>query len=177
MTEQADTTAHVLGDERIGAEARAAAHDHLDVRLWLRLLACSNQIEQEIRTRLRAHFGTTLPRFDYLAQLDRFPGGLRMSSLSRYLMVTGGNVTGLTDQLVAEGLVDRVPDPDDGRATLVRITGAGRNRFREMATEHEKWLIEIFDGFGRDAEQALYELLGQLRIHVAHHLDGPGGIE
>ncbi|MBF6331134.1 MarR family winged helix-turn-helix transcriptional regulator [Nocardia transvalensis] len=177
MANRAETTAHVLGDERIGVEARAAAHDHLDVRLWLRLLACSNQIEQEIRTRLRTHFATTLARFDYLAQLDRFPDGLRMSSLSRYLMVTGGNVTGLTDQLVAEGLVARVPDPDDGRAIRVRITDSGRTRFREMADEHERWLTEMFDGFGRDAEQTLYDLLGRLRIHLAHTIDRPGSIE
>ena len=90
----------VLDDNSIGMEARAHAADHLDTRIWLRLLACSAQIEQEIRTRLRLRFGTgtTLPRFDYLAQLDRHPDGLRMSALSRYLMVTGGTVT----QVVAD---------------------------------------------------------------------------
>jgi DNA-binding MarR family transcriptional regulator len=157
----------VLGDERIGVEARAVSGDHLDVRLWLRLLATTNQIEQEIRTRLRVRFGTTLPRFDYLAQLERHPDGLRMSALSRYLMVSGGNVTGLTDQLVAEGWVDRLADPIDGRATLVRLTEEGRTRFKEMAAEHETWLAEMFNGFGRDSEQALYQLLGRLRLHLA----------
>lgn len=93
-----------LGDARIGMEARAHVDDHMDVKIWLRLLACSTQIEQQIRQRLRARFNTTLPRFDYLAQLERHPDGLRMSVLSRYLMVTGGNVTGLTDQLEKEGL-------------------------------------------------------------------------
>lgn len=157
----------VLDDERIGLEARAVSDDHLDIRLWLRLLACSNQIEQEIRTRLRVRFGTTLPRFDYLAQLDRHPDGLRMSALSRYLMVSGGNVTGLTDQLVAEGWVDRLPDPVDKRATLVRLTALGRERFIEMAAEHEGWLIEMFGGFGRQSEQQLFDLLGRLRVHLA----------
>lgn len=162
-----DKVVHVLDDQRIGLEARAVSGDHLDVRLWLRLLACSNEIEQEIRTRLRVRFGTTLPRFDYLAQLDRHPHGLRMSALSRYLMVSGGNVTGLTDQLVAEGWVDRVPDPDDKRATLVRLTEEGRARFREMAAVHEGWLTEMFDGFGRADEQALFDALGRLRVHLA----------
>ena len=96
---------HVLGDESIGREARVQVGDHGAVKLWLRLLACSTQIEQEVRSRLRQRFATTLPRFDYLAQLERHPEGLRMNALSRYLMVTGGNVTGLTDQLVAEGHV------------------------------------------------------------------------
>ncbi|ASF06960.1 MarR family winged helix-turn-helix transcriptional regulator [Nocardia brasiliensis] len=166
MTAQRDA-GPVLGDERIGMEARAASGDHLDVRLWLRLLATTNEIEQEIRTRLRLRFATSLPRFDYLAQLDRHHDGLRMSALSRYLMVTGGNVTGLTDQLVAEGWVDRIPDPVDKRATLVRLTRLGRTRFEEMAAEHEGWLTEMFAGFGRANEQALFDLLGKLRIHLA----------
>ncbi len=156
-----------LAEHHIGVEARAGSEDHLDVRLWLRLLACTNQIEQEIRTRLRVRFGTTLPRFDYLAQLNRHPDGLRMSALSRYLMVSGGNVTGLTDQLVTEGWVDRVPDPDDKRATLVRLTSRGRTRFAEMAAEHERWLTDLFGEFGHRDERQLFDLLGQLRVHLA----------
>lgn len=164
----AERNAHVLDDDRIGLEARAGSGDHLDIRLWLRLLASSNQIEQQVRTRLRVRFGTTLPRFDYLAQLERHPDGLRMSALSRYLMVSGGNVTGLTDQLVSEGWVARVPDPGDKRATLLRLTPLGRIQFAEMAAEHERWLIEMFNGFDRDQLQVLFDLLGRLRFHLAH---------
>jgi DNA-binding MarR family transcriptional regulator len=165
MSEAADVV-RFLPDERLGFEARAAASDHLDVRLWLRLLACTNQIQQEIRSRLRLRFGTSLARFDYLAQLERHPEGLRMSALSRYLMVSGGNVTGLTDQLVADGWVDRAPDPTDKRATLLRLTERGRSRFEEMAAAHEGWLIEMFGGFGREEEKLLFDLLGRFRVHV-----------
>jgi len=156
-----------LDEQRIGLEARAASDDHSAVKLWLRLLACSTQIEQEIRSRLRQRFATTLPRFDYLAQLERHPEGLRMNALSRYLMVTGGNVTGLTDQMVAEGLVERLPDPEDRRSLIVRLTPAGRTRFLEMAAEHEAWLVELFEGFDRDVKASLYAALGQLRLHLA----------
>ena len=159
---------HVLGDEAIGREARAQSSDHSAVRLWLRLLSCSTQIEQLIRSRLRQRFGTTLPRFDYLAQLERHPEGLRMNALSRYLMVTGGNVTGLTDQLVAEGHVERAPDPLDRRSLIVRLTPAGREQFLKMATAHEAWLVEMFEGFEAAHKDALYELLGRLRVHLAH---------
>ncbi|NML17283.1 MarR family winged helix-turn-helix transcriptional regulator [Azohydromonas caseinilytica] len=157
-----------LGEEGIGREARAVPDDHSAVRLWLRLLSCSTQIEQEIRLRLRQRFGTTLPRFDYLAQLERHPEGLRMSALSRYLMVTGGNVTGLTDQLVADGHVERVPDPQDRRSLIVRLTPAGREHFLAMAAEHEGWLAEMFGGFEPAHRDTLYELLGRLRVHLAH---------
>ncbi|MBX3620436.1 MAG: MarR family transcriptional regulator [Rhizobacter sp.] len=150
-------------DSRIGYEGRAADDDHLDTRVWLRLLACTTQIEQEIRTRLRKRFGTTLPRFDYLAQLDRHPQGLRMNTLSSYMMVSGGNVTGLTDQLVADGWVERSDDPDDGRSFRVRLTRLGRSRFAAMAREHEAWLAELFKGLGLAHKEALYAELGRLR--------------
>jgi DNA-binding MarR family transcriptional regulator len=155
-----------LGDEHIGLEARAQADDHLDTKIWLRLLACSTQIEQQIRQQLRTRFGTTLPRFDYLAQLDRYPEGLRMNVLSRYLMVTGGNVTGLTDQLVKEGLVERIDDPEDRRSWRVCLTDKGRTDFAAMAAEHEKWLIAMFQDLPAASKEALYEHLGRLRVHL-----------
>jgi DNA-binding MarR family transcriptional regulator len=163
----AAVTAYALGDEHIGLEARAQVGDHLDTKVWLRLLACSTQIEQKIRQRLRTRFGTTLPRFDYLAQLDRHPQGLRMNVLSRYLMVTGGNVTGLTDQLVREGLVDRADDPEDRRSWLVHLTAKGKREFAAMAAEHEQWLAEMFGGISTNDKQALYGQLGRLRVHLA----------
>ena len=158
---------HRLGENDIGREARTKSTDHGAVKLWLRLLSCSTQIEQEIRTRLRQRFDTTLPRFDYLAQLERHPEGLRMNALSRYLMVTGGNVTGLTDQLVAEGWVQRVADRFDRRSMIVKLTAAGRRQFLLMAEAHEAWLVELFDGFGTVQRDVLFELLGQFRIHLA----------
>lgn len=155
----------------LGLEARAQADDHLDTRLWLRLLACSTDIEQQIRQRLRQTFGTTLPRFDYLAQLERHPQGLRMSSLSEQLMVTGGNVTGLTDQLEAEGLVERLEDPEDRRAWRVRLTARGRRRFAEMAGAHEAWLAELFAGMTGSDKQHLHRLLGLLRQRLHHNTE------
>lgn len=156
-----------LGDKAIGREARSVVGDHSAVRLWLRLLSCSTQIEREIRARLRQKFDTTLPRFDYLAQLERHPDGLRMNALSSYLMVTGGNVTGLTDQLVAEGLVARTHDAEDRRALIVKLTSAGRKQFLHMAQAHEAWLVEMLDGFDAEHKDALYETLGRLRVHLA----------
>ncbi|MFN4115064.1 MAG: MarR family winged helix-turn-helix transcriptional regulator [Inhella sp.] len=168
---KAQTLRRALGDEAIGQEARAQAGDHGALKLWLRLLSCSTQIEQQVRGRLRERFATTLPRFDYLAQLERFPEGLRMKALSRYLMVSGGNVTLLTDQLEAEGFVERLADPEDRRSWMLRLTPAGRRAFETMAAEHEAWLRELIGGFGPTAQ--LYELLGQLRLHLAQGKENP----
>ena len=160
-----------LSDARIGLEARAQADDHLLLRLWLRLLACSTQIETEVRQRLRARFGITLSRFDYLAQLHRHPDGMRMNALSRYLMVTGGNVTGLTDELEKEGLVQREPSSTDRRAVLLRLTPAGRAAFEQMASAHEAWIIELMGGLRAADRKALHALLGTLRVTMARRQD------
>ncbi len=150
----------------LGREAGVSSEDHQAIRLWLRLLSCSTQIEQSIRALLRSQFGTTLPRFDYMAQLNRFPEGLRMTSLSSHLMVTGANVTGLTDQLVSEGWVERAPDPSDGRALIVRMTPAGRAWFDRMAIEHERWVVELLGGLGARDMKQLHQLLGKLRENM-----------
>ena len=154
-----------LPPDNLGREAGLAQDTHQAIRLWLRLLTCSTQIEQIIRSNLRTQFGTTLPRFDYLAQLSRFPKGLRMKTLSEYLMVTGGNVTGLTDQLVAEGWVERIADKEDRRSMIVRMTREGKKQFAEMARAHEAWLEQLLDPLGGPKSHELYEQLGHLR-HV-----------
>ena len=157
----------LLGEASIGHEARAASGDHLALKVWLRLLACNTQIETEIRKRLRSRYGMTLPRFDYLAQLYRHPAGLRMNALSRYLMVTGGNVTGLTDELAKDGLVVREDDPSDRRSFRVNLTATGRRAFERIAAEHEAWVVELFAGVAVADQKILYEQLGQLRVQLA----------
>ena len=117
-------------------EARGHSEHPEALRLWLRMLTCTQLVEKQVRTQLREQFDTTLPRFDLMAQLERSPEGLKMNELSRRMMVTGGNVTGITDQLVTEGLVERVDVEGDRRAYRVRLTSRGRKLFDEMATEH-----------------------------------------
>jgi DNA-binding MarR family transcriptional regulator len=156
-----------LSEQAIGLEARVEDEHHLALKLWLRLLATSTQIEIAIRGRLRERFGISLARFDYLAQLHRHADGLRMNLLTKNLMVTGGSVTGLTDELEKEGLVSRDADPDDRRSVRVRLTAAGRRTFERMAEEHEGWVIELLGVLGSTQKQDLYDQLGRLRLHLA----------
>ncbi|HKX40395.1 MAG TPA: MarR family transcriptional regulator [Burkholderiaceae bacterium] len=151
----------------LGHEARIQKSDHAALKLWLRMLSCTTQIEDEIRKRLRVRFGISLSRFDYLAQLHRHRDGLKMRDLSRYLMVTGGNVTGLTDDLERDGLVIRESSPNDRRAWIVRLTPEGRRSFEAMAKEHERWVVELFGRLDARAVQQLHERLGELRLQVA----------
>ena len=165
--------ARLPDEQSIGKEARIEDANHQSLKLWLRLLACTTQIEIEIRRRLRERFAVSLPRFDYLAQLHRHPAGLRMNTLSRYLMVSGGNVTGLTDELVKEGFVVRDDDPDDGRSFRVRLTDPGRSAFERMAREHEGWVVELFGGLDAAHKLALYEDHGRLRVQLAARKEPP----
>ena len=127
----------------------AAPSEHPEaLRLWLRLLTCTQLIEKQVRSHLRAQFDTTLPRFDLMAQLERAPDGMKMKELSRRMMVTSGNITGITDQLVAEGLVERMDVEGDRRAYLVRLTPQGREQFNTMARQHEQWIVEAFASLG-----------------------------
>src|SRR5262249_40149160 len=108
-------------------EPESRSHDDHDaLRLWLRLFTCTMLIEGRVRAGLRERFATTLPRFDLMSQLERAPEGLKMGELSRRMMVTGGNVTGITTALVAEGLIERRAIPGDRRAQLVRLTAEGK---------------------------------------------------
>lgn len=147
-------------------ETAATRDDKLELRLWLRLLTCSSLIEQNVRTALRERFDTTLPRFDLLAQLDRAPDGLTMSELSARMMVSNGNITGLTDRLVEEGLVKRTPSVRDRRSSHVSLTPAGKKAFDAMTPEHEGWIDAMMAGLNRQDMQQLFQLLGKLKQSV-----------
>jgi DNA-binding MarR family transcriptional regulator len=144
----------------------AAERCKAELRLWLRLLSCTNMIETAVRTRLRETFEVTLPQFDLLAALEREPDGLTMGELSRRLMVSNGNVTGITERLVAEGLVAREPSPSDRRAFVVKLTPAGRRAFLAMAMVHEGWIADFFDDLPGEDIEALMGLLGKVKQAV-----------
>jgi len=147
-------------------ESRTTEADHLAIRLWLRMLACTNLVERRVGAQLREAHATTLPRFDFLSQLERSPGGLRMSEISRRMMVTAGNITRLADQLVAEGLITRTPATDDRRAANIQLTARGRRVFDQMAREHEGWIVAMFEGLDEGERRTLFELLGRLKRHL-----------
>ncbi|WP_353153281.1 MarR family transcriptional regulator [Pollutimonas bauzanensis] len=153
-------------------ESRTVPEDHQDLRLWLRLLTCCNLVESEIRSRLRSEFETTLPRFDLMAQLQRAPGGMKMSELSRHMMVTNGNITGITDQLEKEGLVERVKVATDRRSSLIRLTAKGRRTFKKMAKSHEEWIRAMFGGLSEASRGTLFEVLGELKLLTQPQLSG-----
>jgi DNA-binding MarR family transcriptional regulator len=135
----------------------------LDLRLWLRLLTCSTMISAELRRQLREQFEFTLPRFDMLAQLDREPGGLVLTELSKRLMVSPGNVTPIMNRLLEEGYITRATSTLDRRVQIVCLTADGRKKFRRMAKKHGHWVNSMLGGLDADERRVLGGLLERLK--------------
>jgi DNA-binding MarR family transcriptional regulator len=154
----------VAGDGRIAAALGVSAKDTL--RLWLRLLALTNMVEGRVRRRLRAAYGITLPRFDVMAVLYGAQEGLSMGELSRRLMVSNGNVTGIVERLEGEGLVHRRQRPEDRRSHMVRLTDAGREAFDAMAAEHENWIASMLSELSEEETEQLYHLLDKAKRSI-----------
>ena len=158
---------HKANVTELNHESRVQSEDHQSIRLWLRLLTCTNMIEQRLRARLREEFATTLPRFDFMAQLERAPDGLTMGELSQRMMVSGGNVSGIANQLEGEGFIDRSPVPDNRRTLCVTLTEQGRKRFADMASAHEGWVVEMLGDLSQTEHQQIMKHLGQLKRGVS----------
>ena len=147
-------------------EFRAHADQHASLRLWLRLLSCTTRVEDKIRQKLRESFDITLPRFDLMAQLERHPDGLSMGELSRRMMVTGGNITTIVDQLEKEKLVLREVGVNDRRSFTVKLTQAGKDAFTDMAIAHEAWVADLFESLSVSQQTELYTLLGAMKKNL-----------
>jgi len=136
------------------------------LRLWLKLLKTSGTIEALLRNRLKNECDTTLPRFDVLAALDHHPDGLRMSELSSFLMVSNGNVTGIANRLVDEGLVTRRSGEEDARVHILSLTDTGKTQFADMAAKHAAWVDEILSPLDDQNMQAITTMLDQIQRRV-----------
>src|SRR5690554_3732513 len=157
-------TVQPVGGAPADRESWAGTGESLDLRLWLRLSTCTTAMENRLRILMRNQFNSTLPRFDLMAQLASSPRGIKMSDLSRRMMVTNGNITGITDQLEKDGLVERVKVATDRRSSLIRLTAKGRQSFRRMSGVYQASVSEILQGLPLERQELLYELLGELKF-------------
>ena len=136
------------------------------LRLWVRILRAGRAIEAEVRERLRVQFEVTLPQFDVMAALERKPDGMTMTELSRFLMVSNGNVTGIIDRLVAEKMVSRASPAGDRRAIVVKLTRKGAALFAAMAKTHESWVDGFLSDFGVAEAAGMSRRLDELTARV-----------
>ena len=143
-----------------------AEHSKESLRTWLRMLSCETVIEQQLRTLLRENFSVTLPQFDVLSELERAGDPLTMSQLSKELMVSNGNVTGVIDRLEKTGFAKRVRAEHDRRVQYIELTPKGRKEFDKMAAQHERWLADLLSDLSLPEMSKLQELLLKTRQSV-----------
>lgn len=153
-------------------EGRLSSTSCHHLRTWLRYLSCGRLIENEIRSRLRREFNTTLPRYEVMAQLEQFPQGIKMSDLSRHMMVTNGNITGIADQLVKEGLVQRLKLPLDRRSSLLKLTSKGKQQLHAMSKAHDEWVCSVFGKLSEEHLDVMMSTLEELKKH-SHEFTQP----
>lgn len=139
------------------------ADPSLAISVWVRLLKAHRLLLREVRRMVPA--GLTLPQFDVLAQLERKPEGMTPKELTRELLVTAGNVTGIVERLVSRGLVARQPVPQDRRTVRILLTPEGRRRTAEALPGHRRELARLLAGVPPSALAALREALGGF-LHV-----------
>ena len=130
------------------------------VRAWVRLLEVHKLALAEVRGELVGE--VSLPRFDLLANLER-EDGQTLAALSRRMLVTAGNLTGLVDRAERDGLVRRAPDAHDRRATRVKLTARGRALYAEALLRHARRVEAVFDVLSKKEQHALSSLLGEVR--------------
>jgi len=147
--------------------SRTAHPPELALAVWLRLLKVHGLLLREVRRVIPG--GLTLPQFDVLAQLRRRPEGMTPGEVTRALLVTAGNVTGIVDRLVRAGLVERRPVPEDRRAIRVRLTRRGRRLMEEAIPRHARDLTSVLGSVPPAELEALKERLGSLVRRLEDH--------
>jgi len=159
---------------KVGAKTRPrnVSQSKQRLRLWLRLLRATRVMESDLRERLRVQFAITLPQFDVMAALYRKADGITMTELSRMLIVSNGNVTGIIDRLVADKLVERRPATGDRRSFLVRLTPKGEQQFAVVARAHQEWVDRLLSGFDAEQAETIIQQLDDLPSRVRN-----GGIQ
>lgn len=156
---------------QIREKHNGALAEQMDVRVWLRMLSCSTTIEKRLRRRFADRFGTTLPRFDVLAALERATDGTTMSELSRSLLVSNGNLTAIVKHLERDGLIVSRSSPEDKRSQIVALTDKGRDHFAELAEFHHEWIRTMFSGMRKDDLQQIFSLLSILKSSLAAEIN------
>jgi len=120
--------------------------------------------------------GLTPAQFDVIATLGN-TDGMNPKQLGEKTLITKGTLTGVVDRLQSKGLVDRLPDPQDGRGQIVRLTPLGQRTFEQVFPAHGVHVGRVFEGFSpadRDRAQQALQLLRQAFERAAAREDGTG---
>lgn len=139
----------------------------VEARIWIQILSLESAIFSELNGALSREYGLSVAKFEFLAQVDRYPDGISLGTISSNLRVTSGNVSGLVRRLEAEGLISRKPSLRDRRSFIVRFTPKGKTLFHKANALHAATLASclkpIAAGELEDYLKALKSLVQKVR--------------
>lgn len=142
--------------------------DQKKLQLWVRALASSTRVTQILNKRMKQHTPLTLAKFDVLVAIDRTPGGvITMSELSRLLLVSNANTTGMVGRLIKDGFVEKWALPTDRRVYSVAMTSEGRKTLKHAIIIHKGWVDELLGGVPDDKIDGLIDTFSDLKKYLA----------
>jgi len=145
-----------------------AEGDQKYLKLWVRMLGSSTRVVQILNKRMKEHTPLTLAKFDVLVAIDRAPGGvITMSELSRMLLVSNANTTGMVSRLMKDGLVEKWALPTDRRVYSVAMTSEGRKILKHAIAIHKGWVDELLGSIDEDKLDELIDLFSNFKKDLA----------
>lgn len=127
------------------------------LQLWVKLARAASTMGKMSAENIKG-FGLTEPQFAVIECLGHL-GPLSHTELSRKMLVTGGNITCVIDNLQKENLVERIQDKKDRRVSSVKLTAKGKKLFREKFVEHAKFIATISSVLSEQEQRQLSSLL------------------
>jgi DNA-binding MarR family transcriptional regulator len=117
-----------------------------DPKLLWSIVHAGNRIQDRLEGAV-AETGLSLAKLNALRHLVEAKEPMALGQLAEKIACVKSNVTQLVDRLENDGLVKRVPDPDDRRSVLAAVTEEGRERYRAasmaLANAEQQLLGEI----------------------------------
>ena len=142
--------------------------DQKHLKLWVRMLASSTRVVQILNKRMKENTPLTLAKFDVLVAIDRAPGGvITMSELSRMLLVSNANTTGMVSRLMKDRLVEKWALPTDRRVYSVAMTSEGRKVLKQAIAIHKDWVSELMGSIDEDKVDGLIDLFDKFKRDLA----------
>lgn len=124
-----------------------------DIEAWRSLLLAQNAVLRAIDEELSAAGAVPLQVYDVLLELEAAPEGrLRIKDLASRTVLTRSRISKLIDELADEGLVERCPDPSDGRGSVAAITRQGRRALKHGAPIYVDGIARHFTAHLRPRE-------------------------
>jgi DNA-binding MarR family transcriptional regulator len=142
------------------------------VRIWLQILSLESITFSRLNRALAEECGLSVAKFEFLAQIERYPDGVNLGTISSNLKVTGGNVSGLVRRLLASKLITKTMSQEDRRSFIVRFTPKGKKLFDKANTIHEEALATCFATIRADELEELLTALRSLSSRIVEPRNG-----